>query len=70
MLSLLTTVLQVKTTGCSPFETVYAMNPISPLDITPIHITDHFSGEANERAKVIKKIHEQVRQDFEANQKV
>ena len=50
-----------QTTGCSPFEAVYGMNPISPLDLAPIHITDKFSGEADERAKVIKKIHEQVR---------
>ena len=50
-----------QTTGCSPFEAIYGMNPISPLDLAPIHLTDHFSREADERAKFIKKIHEQVR---------
>ena len=53
-----------QTTGCSFFEEVYGMNPIGPLDLAPIHITDQFSGEANERAKFIKKIHEQVRYKF------
>ena len=37
------------------------MNPIDPLDLAPIYISDHFSGEVDERAKVVKKIHEQVR---------
>ena len=50
-----------QTIGCSPFEAVYGMNPIGPLDLAPIHLTDHFSGEADERAKFIKTIHEQVR---------
>ena len=50
-----------QTTGCSPFEAVYGINPIAPLDLSPIHIDNHFSGEANEKAKFIKKIYEQVR---------
>ena len=50
-----------QTTGCSPFEAVYGMNPIGPLDLSPIHVNSQFSGEADERAKFIKKIHEQVR---------
>ena len=49
------------TTGCFPFEAVYSMNPIGPLDLAPIHLIDHFSGEADERANFIKKIHEQVK---------
>ena len=44
-----------------PFEVVYSMNPIGHLDLAPFHIIDHFSGEVDERAKFIKKIHEQVR---------
>lgn len=50
-----------QTTGCSPFEAVYGLNPNGPLDLSPIHIDSNFSGEADERAKFIKKIHEQVR---------
>ena len=50
-----------QTTGCSPFEVVYGMNPNGPLDLFPINLDNHFRREANERAQFIKKIHEQVR---------
>lgn len=50
-----------QTTSCSPLEAVYGMNPIGPLDLSPIHIDNNYSGEADERAKFIKQIHEQVR---------
>ena len=42
-----------QTTGCSPFEAVYGMNPIGPLDLSPIHIDNHFSREADEKVCVI-----------------
>ena len=50
-----------QTTGSSPFEVVYGKNPISPLDLAPLLIDHQFSGEAEERSKSIKKMHEQVR---------
>lgn len=50
-----------QTTGCSPFEIVYGKNPITPLDLVPLKTDANFSGEADERAKYIKKLHEQVR---------
>ncbi|KAG6479207.1 hypothetical protein ZIOFF_062668 [Zingiber officinale] len=50
-----------RTTGCSPFEVVYGMNPFVPLALSPIHIADHLSGESDERAKFIKKIYGQVK---------
>ena len=53
-----------QTIGCSLFEAVYGMNPIGPLDLASIHITEHFREEADERAKFIKKIHEQVRDNI------
>jgi hypothetical protein len=49
-----------QTTGHSPFEVVYGQNPISPLDLTPLPVTHHFSGDAEERVKDIKRLHEQV----------
>jgi hypothetical protein len=54
-----------QTTGCSPFEAVYGLNPISPLDLAPIPTTIQFSGDADERAKGIKKLHEQIRGQIE-----
>ena len=47
-----------QTTGCSPFEVVYGLNPNDPLDLSPISIDNHFSGEVDERAQFLKKIHE------------
>jgi hypothetical protein len=54
-----------QTTGCSPFEAVYGLNPISPLDLAPIPATIQFSGDADERAKRIKKLHEHIRGQIE-----
>ena len=47
-----------QTTGCSPFEVVYGLNPNDPLDLSSINIDSHFSGEVDERAQFLKKIHE------------
>lgn len=49
-----------QTTGHSPFEIVYGQNPISPLDLTPFPVSQHFSGDAEERVRGIKRLHEQV----------
>ena len=45
----------------SPFEVVYGVNPIGPLDLLPYPTKKQFSGDANERVKEIKKLHEHVR---------
>jgi hypothetical protein len=42
-----------------------ALTPISPLDLAPIPTTIQFSGDADERAKGIKKLHEQIRGQIE-----
>jgi hypothetical protein len=50
-----------QTTGHSPFEAVYGLNPIGPLELAPLLVTKHLSGDAEERAKEIKKLYEQIR---------
>ena len=50
-----------QTTGCSSFEAIDGMDPIGHLDLSFIHINNQISGKADERAKLIMKIHEQVR---------
>lgn len=37
------------------------MNPIHSVELTPIHVDNHFSEEAEDRSKFIKKINEQIR---------
>ena len=51
--------------GMSPFEVVYGVNLISPLDLLPYPTKKQFSGDANERVKEIKKLHELVRASIE-----
>ncbi|GKB56621.1 RNA-directed DNA polymerase [Tanacetum coccineum] len=48
-----------QTTDRSPFEVVYGLNPITPPDLTPIETKYQFSGDAEERIKFIKKLHEE-----------
>ena len=49
-------------TGRCPFEVVYGTRPLSPLDLTPSSDNRQYSADAEQRAKEIKKLHEQVRE--------
>jgi hypothetical protein len=46
-----------QTTSHSPFGAVYGLNPIGPLELAPLPITKHFSRDAEEQGKEIKKLH-------------
>ncbi|KAG8369460.1 hypothetical protein BUALT_Bualt14G0016000 [Buddleja alternifolia] len=39
-----------QTTGKSPFEVLYGMNPTSPLDLVPLPITNQYSGDGENHA--------------------
>jgi Integrase zinc binding domain len=59
-----------KTICKSPFEVVYGCNLKTPLDLVSLPISHSYSGDADERAKAIKDLHEQVRKRIEKqNQK-
>ena len=47
--------------GKSPFEVVYGLQPIGPMELAPHPNIQQFSGDAEVRAKEIKKLHEEVR---------
>ncbi|KAE8685729.1 hypothetical protein F3Y22_tig00111095pilonHSYRG00938 [Hibiscus syriacus] len=49
-----------RTTGLSPFEIVYGQNPSGVLDLAPIPRIGRFSPKADEMAKYLRGIHEQV----------
>ena len=51
-------------TGKCPFEVAYETRPHSPLDLTPSSDKHQFSADVESRAKEIKKLHEQVRQQI------
>jgi len=49
----------------SPFEVCYDLNPPTPLDLIPIPQESKISFEVEERAKAMKKLHEEVRARIE-----
>ena len=51
--------------GMSPFEVVYGVNPIGPLDLVPYPTKRQFSRDVNERMKEIKRLHKLVRASIE-----
>ncbi|KAE8710906.1 putative CCCH-type zinc finger family protein [Hibiscus syriacus] len=59
-----------RTTCLSPFEIVYGQNPSGVLDLAPIPRIGRFSPKADEMAKYLRGIHEQVKQTIhESNTK-
>ena len=54
-----------RTVGKSPFEVVYGLQPIGPMELTPHPTIQQFSRDAEVRAKEIKKLHEEVRLKIE-----
>ena len=56
-----------RTVGKSPFEVVYGLQPIGPMELAPDPTIQQFSGDAEVRAKEIKKLHEEVRLKIEKN---
>ncbi|GKV35062.1 hypothetical protein SLEP1_g43380 [Rubroshorea leprosula] len=46
--------------GKCPFEVVYGLRPLNPLDPAPLPTSRQFSADAKQRDKEIKKLHEEV----------
>ena len=49
----------------SPFEIVYGFNPLTPLDLLPLPVNEMTSLDGQKKAKMVKKLHESVRQHIE-----
>ena len=56
-----------RTVGKSPFKVVYGLQLIGPMELAPNPTIQQFSGDAEVRAKEIKKLHEEVRLKIEKN---
>jgi len=54
-----------KATGLSPLKVVYEIDPISPLDLTPLPLDQKPSADTASRVEEIQKIHELVRSRIE-----
>ena len=55
----------VRATGMSPFEALYGVNPLTPIDLLPLPMDCKVSFEAKERAKEMQGLHERIRAHIE-----
>lgn len=53
----------------SPFQIVYDFNPLSPLDLTPLPLSEISSLDGEKRSELIKQIHEAARKNLEKKTK-
>jgi hypothetical protein len=52
-------------TKFSPFEIVYGFNPLSPLDLTPLLLSERVNSDGKKKAEFVKIIHEKARLNIE-----
>ncbi|KAF7802050.1 hypothetical protein G2W53_041161 [Senna tora] len=52
-------------TDHSPFEIVYGLNPLTPLDLLPIPIDERTSIDGKKKAETVKQLHERVKQQIQ-----
>ncbi|KAG7527866.1 Retrotransposon gag domain, partial [Arabidopsis suecica] len=53
----------------SPFQIVYGFNPISPLDLIPLPVSERASLDGKKKADIVQQIHEQARTNIEEKTK-
>ncbi|KAG7547992.1 Zinc finger CCHC-type [Arabidopsis suecica] len=53
----------------SPFQIVYGFNPISPLDLIPLPVSERASLDGKKKADLVQQIHEQARRNIEEKTK-
>ena len=47
------------------FEIVYAFNPLTPLDLLPLPVSEMTSLNSEKKVEMVKKLHESVRKPIE-----
>ena len=52
-------------TQFSPFQIVYGFNPLTPLDLSPLPVSEHVNLDGEARAELVKQIHETARLNIE-----
>ena len=52
-------------TKFSPFEIVYGFNPLTPLDLSPLPMSEHVNLDGKKIAEFFKQIHEHARLNIE-----
>ena len=56
-------------TKFSPFEIVYGFYPLTPLDLSPLPMSDQVNLDGKKKSKFVKQIHEKVRLNIERRTK-
>jgi len=54
-----------RATGCFPFEALYGINPLTPINLVPLPTEYKVSYDTEQTAKKMKKLHEQIRAHIE-----
>ena len=49
----------------SLFQIVYGFNPLSPLDLSPLPVSEHVNLDGRRKADFVKQIHEKARLNIE-----
>lgn len=57
------------TTSFSPFEIVYGINPLTPLDLIHLPVNERGSLDGTRKAELVKSLHEKVRLQIEKKNK-
>ena len=52
-------------TKFSPFEIVYGLNPLTPLDLSPLPMTERVNMDGKKKADLVRQIHEKARLNIE-----
>ena len=52
-------------TKYSPFEIVYGFNPLTPLDLTPLPVSENVNLDGKKKAEIVKQIHEKAKFNIE-----
>ena len=52
-------------TKYSPFEIVYGFNPLTPLDLSPLPMSECVNLNGEKKAELVKQIHEKARLNIE-----
>jgi hypothetical protein len=56
-------------TKFSPFEIVYGFNPLSPLDLTSLPVSERVNLDGKKKTEFVKMIHEKARLNIERRTK-
>jgi len=60
-----------RTTKISPFEAVYAFNPLTPMDLLPLPTSfDFIHKEGVAKSNFVKKMHERIKRQIQQQREV